>query len=90
MQDFSGELRRTFGEGRLSLRGGVFYRRFDFQNRFFFIDRAHVRGVLAGAQVKVDPHTRVYFDYSLDDDFFIFRPSIHRAQILRLGLNWKY
>ena len=29
-------------------------------------------------------------DYSLDDDYFIFRPSIQRAQVLRLGLSWRY
>jgi hypothetical protein len=90
LQDLSGELRRTFGEGRLGLRGGVFWRRWNFQNRFFFIENARVFGVIAGGQVRLDSHTRLFVDYSLDDDFFVFRPSIQRAQVLRLGLNWKY
>ncbi|MBI4473672.1 MAG: hypothetical protein HY646_13475 [Acidobacteria bacterium] len=90
VQDVRIELRRNFGEGTLSLRGGAFYRRFDFQNRFFFIDKASVKGLLGGAQVKLDDHTRLYFDYSLDDDFFVFRPSIQRAQTLMLGMAWRY
>ncbi len=91
VQDARFELRRVFGEqGRLTLKGGVFYRRFNFQDRFFYINNADMKGLTGGAQIKLDQHARLYFDYSLDDDFFIFRPSIKRAQVFVLGMHWKY
>ena len=90
MQDISGEVRRSFIGGRLLLTAGAFVRRFDFQNRFFFIENPRVFGFLGGVSARLDPRTRLYFDYSLDDDFFVFRPSIQRAQVLRLGLDWRY
>jgi hypothetical protein len=90
MQEIQLELRRTFGEGRLALRGGGFYRRFNLQDRFFFINNAAVRGLTGGAQLKLDSRTRLYLDYSLDDDFLIFRPSIQHAQVFRLGMAWRY
>ncbi len=90
VQDIQLELRRVFGEGRLALRGGGFYRRFNFQDRFFYINNASVRGLIGGVQLKVDDRTRLYLDYSLDDDFFIFRPSIQHAQSFRLGMAWRY
>jgi len=90
-QDVQLELRRVFGEGgRLALHGGGFYRRSNFQDRFFYINNAAVKGLIGGVQVKVDDHTRVFLDYSLDDDFFIFRPSIQHAQVFRLGTAWIY
>lgn len=90
VQDLSAQIRRGFGEGRLTLSGGVYYRRINMQNRFLMIDGAHQSGWLAGASWKVDGHNRVMFDYALDNDFFVFRPSISNARILRLGWTWKY
>ena len=90
IQDFSAEFRRSFGEGRVVLQGGAFYRGISLQNRFFFIENERVVEILGGVSLKLDPRTSVYLDYSLDDDYFIFRPSIQRAQVLRLGLSWRY
>jgi hypothetical protein len=90
VQDMRLELRRTFGEGGLTLKAGGFYKRFDFQDRFFFIQNAAYHGFLGGAQVKLDSRTRLNLDYSIDDDFFVFRPSIKRAQVLFVGLTWRY
>ena len=90
VQDFTGEFRRTFGEGRLTLSGGAFYRRFNLQNRFFLVDNARVFGVLGGFSVKLHQRARIYLDYSLDDDFFIFRPSVRRAHLLRVGTQLRY
>jgi hypothetical protein len=90
VKDITGQLRRSFGEGRFNLSGGAWYRRIDMQNRSVIIKGAHQSGWLAGAWLRLDQHTRVLFDYSLDNDFFMFRPAISNAQILRVGLNWKY
>ena len=90
VRDLSGELRRPFGDGRLVLRGGAFYRRINLQNRFFFIENERVFGVLGGFTLKIDQRTKIYFDYSLDDDYFLFRPSVQRAHLLRVGLHWRY
>lgn len=90
IQDFTAEIGRTFGEGRLRLKFGGFYRRMNFQDRFFYIDHIHDRGLLGSGSVKVDDHTRVYGEYSLDTDFFLFRPSIGNAQVFRVGLAWRY
>ena len=40
--------------------------------------------------MKVDSHTRLYADYNLDNDFFLFRPNISNSRILRVGVTWKY
>ena len=40
--------------------------------------------------VRLDQRTRVYFDYSLDTDYFVWRPSIKNGQVFRLGIDWKY
>jgi hypothetical protein len=90
VKDMTAEVRRSFGEGRMNLSGGVYYRRISIQDRFYYINNAHQSGWLSSAWVKVDLHTRVFVDYSLDNDFFIFRPSLANSRILRIGLNWKY
>jgi hypothetical protein len=90
IQDFTAELGRTFGQGRLRLRAGGFYRRMNFQDRFFYLQHLHDRGLLASGFVKLDAHTRVSAGYSLDTDFFLFAPSIQNAQVFRLGLDWRY
>jgi hypothetical protein len=97
VKDLTGELRRTFGEGRLTLTGGAYYRRIDIQGRSFAVQDpsltfkgVHQSGWLAGARLKLDDRTRVLIDYSLDNDFFLFRPAIMDARILRVGLAWKY
>ncbi len=90
VQDFTAEIRRTIGEGRLSLSGGGFYRRIRVQDRYLGTENSQEKGLLGGVRFRIDPRTRIVFDYSLDSDFYLFRPSISHAQILRLGLWWKY
>jgi hypothetical protein len=90
VKDFTGELRRGFGDGRLSLSAGAYYRRISVQDQFSVINGAHQSGWLAGGWLIVDQHSRLYLDYNLDNDFFIFRPSIANSRILRLGWSWKY
>ena len=89
VKDLTGNIRRTFGEGRLTLSGGAYYRRINEQDRNL-LSANHQTGWLAGAWLKLDKHTRVLFDYALDNDFFLFRPALSNSQILRVGLNWKY
>jgi hypothetical protein len=60
------------------------------QDRFFYLNGLHQSGALASTWLKVDRHTRVSFDYSLDNDFFLFVPDIKNSQVLRVGLWWKY
>ncbi len=89
-QDFSLQLGKSFAEGKVSVRGGGFFRRVDFQDRFFFINNAQDKGWLGNAAVRLDQHSRLYFDYSLDTDFFVWRPSIKNGQVFRFGIDWKY
>jgi hypothetical protein len=90
VQDFTTELRRSFGEGRLTVSGGGFYRRIRIQDRYLGTQNSQEKGLLGAASIRIDSRTRVSFDYSLDNDFYLFRPSISNAQIFRLGLWWKY
>jgi hypothetical protein len=90
VQDFTAELRRTFGEGRFTLSGGGYYRRLAFQDRYVGFQKTQQKGLLGGAWIRIDPRTRVVLDYSLDNDFFLFRPSLSHAQVFRIGLRWKY
>ena len=90
VKDLTGNIRRDFWEGRLSLNGGAYYRRISIQNRFSATEGAHQAGWLGGAWVKANDHHRFFFDYSLDNDFFAFRPAIAYARALRVGWVWKY
>ena len=90
VKDLTGQLRREFWEGRVSLSGGAYYRRISIQDRFLVTEGAHQSGWLAGAWFKTSDHHRFFVDYSLDNDFFVFRPAIASARALRLGWVWKY
>lgn len=91
IQDFTAEIGRTFGErGRFTIRAGGFYRRMNFQDQFYFLDHLHDRGLLGNLSVKLDARTRAYARYDLDTDFFLFAPQVKHAQVLRLGLAWRY
>jgi len=88
VKDLTGEIRRTFGESRFSLSSG--YRHLSTQDTFFYEHNLHQSGLLANAWMRVDQHTLLYFDYSLDNDFFLFSPDLKNSQVFRLGVNWKY
>jgi len=90
VKDLTFDLRHNFGEGRFSLNGGAYYRRIDLQDRFYYISGAHQAGWTAGGWWRLDQHTRLYADYNLDNDFFIFMPSIANSRVLHVGVGWKY
>jgi len=90
VKDLTCGIRRGFHEGRAEFNGGVYYRRISLQDRFFLITNAHQSGWTAGATLRVDRHTRVYLDYSLDNDFFAFKPDIANSRALRAGVAWRY
>ena len=90
VKDLTGEIRRTFGEGRFTLSGGGYYRRVSIQDRFYFLNGLHQSGWLAGGWWKVDQHSRVFFDYNLDNDFFLLRPDLKNSRALHVGVVWKY
>jgi hypothetical protein len=90
VKDLTGQLGRNFGEGRFYVSAGMYYRRISMQDRFYYIDNIHQSGVLASAWFKIDRHSRLSFDYSLDNDFFLFMPDIRNSQVFRAGLAWRY
>lgn len=90
VKDITAELHRSFFEGNLSINGGAYYRRVSMQDRFFVINGMHQSGWLAGLWRRLDEHTRVYADYNLDNDFFLFRPSLKNSRALHVGVSWRY
>jgi hypothetical protein len=91
IQDFTAEIGRSFFEGgRLTIRAGGFYRRMNFQDQFYYLEHLHDRGLLGNVTVKIDARTRAYFRWDLDTDFFLFAPQIKNAQVLRVGMAWRY
>ena len=90
VQDFTVEARQTFGEGRVALTGGAFYRRIRLQDRFSGIENTQEHGFLGGVKLRVDSRTRLWFDWSLDNDFFLFRPDIRNSQVFRTGVTWRF
>ena len=90
VKDLTGEISRAFHEGRFSLNGGAYYRRIGMQDRFYTLSGLHQAGWLAGGWWRLDQRTRLYGDYDLDNDFFLFYPSIRNSRALRLGIDWKY
>ena len=90
VKDISAEVRRSFKENRFGFNGGAYYRRISLQDKYFLVDNQHQSGFLSGAWLKVDTHSRIFADYSLDNDFFLFRPDLANSRMLRLGMSWKY
>ena len=90
IKDLSGDIGRTFGEGRWHVSGGVYYRRISLQDRFYYLNGLHQSGWLASAWAKLDDHSRVYFDYDLDNDFFLLAPDLKNSRALHVGIDWKY
>ena len=90
VQDLSVEVGHSFGENRLNVQGGAFFRRINFQDTYNIINNAQDKGWLGSASYRLDSRTRLFFDYSLDTDFFVWRPSIKNGQVFRLGVDWKY
>ena len=90
VKDITADIRQTFGEGRVGLNGGVYYRRMSLQDQFFFLNNLHQSGWLAGAWLKLDSHVRLFADYNLDNDFFLFTPDLKNSRALHAGVSWKY
>jgi len=90
VQDFSAEIGHTFGENRFNVEGGGFFRRINYQTSYVVINNAQDKGWLASASYRFDTRTRLYFDYTLDTDFFVWRPAIKNGQVFRVGVDWKY
>ena len=90
VKDLTGEIRRSFGEGRFGLSGGVYYRRISMQDQFYYLNGLHQSGWLAGAWWKLDSHARLFADYDLDNDFFLFMPDLKNSRALHAGVTWKY
>ncbi len=90
VKDLQVQLRRNFGEGRVTLTGGAYYRRVSLQDRFLIVNNAHQSGWTATAWLRLDQRTRLFADYNLDNDFFVFRPDLSNSRMMRLGVRWKY
>ena len=90
VKDMTGEIRRSFGEGRVNISGGAYYRRISLQDRFYYLNGLHQSGWLTSAWVKLDQRTRIFADYSLDNNFFLFTPDLKNSRVLRIGMAWKY
>jgi len=90
IKDLTAEIRQSFGEGRFGLSGGVYYRRVNLQDQFYVENGLHQSGWLAGAWWKVNSKQRLFADYSLDNDFFLFTPDLKNSRALHVGMAWKY
>jgi hypothetical protein len=90
IQDLTIEVGRGFLENKVNIRGGGFIRRINYQGNYYKISDTQDKGWVATAAFRPDSRTRVYFDYSLDTDFFVWRPSIKNGQVFRIGLDWKF
>lgn len=90
VQDFTAEVRQSFGDGRLALTAGAFYRRIRIQSRYIGVQNTQEHGFLGGMRLRVDSRTQVWFDWTLDNDFFLFRPDIRNSQVFRTGVAWRF
>jgi hypothetical protein len=90
VKDTTAEIRHTFGEGRLNLHGGAYYRRITMQDQFFSLNGIHQSGWLVGGTLKLDQKTKIFADYNLDNDFFLFMPDLKNSRALHVGVSWKF
>jgi hypothetical protein len=46
--------------------------------------------LLADLSFKLDDRTRLFINWDLDTDFFLFTPNLKDSQIFRVGTQWRY
>ncbi|HSE37451.1 MAG TPA: hypothetical protein VLG74_09130 [Blastocatellia bacterium] len=98
--DISREGEKTFHEvyansayhvldSRLTLEGGLFYRRFDTQSRLISLNGMDTIGYSAGVKWRVRNY-KVALEYGFDRELSFLNPDIDNTQSFRVRFEWRF
>ncbi|MEK6325139.1 MAG: hypothetical protein AABN33_26160 [Acidobacteriota bacterium] len=80
----------NFPGNRLSLEGGLFYRRFDTQSRLISLEGMDTYGYTAGARWRVARDYKLSFEYGFDRELAFLNPDIDYTQGFRVRFEWRF
>lgn len=79
-----------FLNSRLTLEGGLFYRRFDTQSRLISLDGADTTGYTAGVKWRIARNYKVLLEYGFDRELAFLNPDIDYTQQFRVRFEWRF
>jgi hypothetical protein len=77
-------------DNRLTLEGGVFYRRFSTQSRLMSFEGLDTTGITAGLKWRINRNYKVLLEYGFDTPIPFFNPDIDYTQSFRVRFEWRF
>jgi hypothetical protein len=75
---------------RLTLEGGLFYRRFDTQSRLISLNGMDTVSYSAGIKWRVGRDYKLALEYGFDRELAFLNPDIDNTQSLRVRFEWRF
>lgn len=75
---------------RLTLEGGLFYRRFDTQSRLINLEGADTTGYTAGVRWRIARNYKLLLEYGFDKELAFLNPDIDYTQQFRIRFEWRF
>jgi opacity protein-like surface antigen len=75
---------------RLTLEGGLFYRRFDTQSRLISLEGADTTGYTAGIKWRIARDYKLLLEYGFDKELAFLNPDIDYTQQFRVRFEWRF
>lgn len=79
-----------FLNSRLTVEGGLFYRRFDTQSRLISLDGMDTIGYSAGVKWRVARDYKLSLEYGFDRELAFLNPDIDNTQSFRIRFEWRF
>jgi hypothetical protein len=77
-------------DNRLTVEGGVFYRRFNTQSRLVSFKGLDTLGWTAGVRWRINRNYGLLVEYGRDNDFEPLNPDIDYSQAFRVRFDWRF
>src|SRR5262249_51215514 len=77
-------------DNRLTLEGGVFWRRFDTQSRLISFDGLDTTGFTGAIKWRINRNYRLLLEYGFDNPIPFFNPDIDYTQSFRVRFEWRF
>jgi hypothetical protein len=76
--------------GRLTLEGGLFYRRFDTQSRLISLNGMDAISYNAGLKMRIARDYKLALEYGFDRELSFLNPDIDYTQGFRVRFEWRF
>jgi hypothetical protein len=77
-------------DNRVTLEGGLFYRRFDTQSRLISLEGLDTTGFTGGINWRITRNYRLNLEYGLDHELPFLNPDIDYTQSFRVRFEWRF